>query len=109
MDKKTENDALLQAKLNLETAQMAWKELERFFASGALIAVGRELDLVEVATRIAHDDKSTVEAWLAAGSLVKVSDAQAMHWHEKEAWLWTVVVKPWILVQDVGENAPNLH
>lgn len=109
MDKKLHSNEILHAKLNLETAQMSWKDLERFFASGALISVGRELDLVDVAVHIANDDKETVSAWLNVGSIRKVSDAEAATWNEKEASLWTVVVKPWILVQEEKVARPSIH
>jgi hypothetical protein len=92
-------DELLRAKLNGETARFAWKELQRFFAAGTVIAVHDELDLVEVALQIANDNKEAVMQWMAAGKLGRVSDEQAQTWTQAEAELWTVVVKPWILVQ----------
>ena len=109
MDKQKKQDEILHAKLNLETATMSWKDLERFFASGTLIAVEPELDLVEVAVHIANDDKATVEKWLKVGSIAKVSDTQAAAWHELDATLWTVVVKPWILVQADKADRRNMH
>ena len=109
MDKQNKLDEILRAKLNLETAQMSWKELERFFASGALVAVRRGLDLVDVAVCIANDDRQAVENWLADGSVVKVTDEQAFVWNETDASLWTVVVKPWILVQEQQASAPSVH
>lgn len=78
---------------------MQWKELLRFFASGTVIAVSEQLDMIEVAACIADDDKNAVAQWLAEGSIAKVSDAQASAWLEADMELWTVVVKPWILVQ----------
>ncbi len=90
---------LLRAKLNGETSCMPWTELLRFFATGAVIAVSDELDLVEVAACIARDDKKAVAQWMAENRIGKVSDAQATAWLEADAALWTVVVKPWILVQ----------
>lgn len=90
---------ILRAKINLETSQIAWKELLRFFASGTVVEVSPELDLVDAATRISADDKAQVEQWLAAGKIGKVSDDQARIWLESDATLWSVVVKPWILVQ----------
>jgi hypothetical protein len=93
------NQALLRAKINGETSRMPWKELLRFFASGAVIVVSDDLDLVEVAARIANDDKDAVAQWMAENRLGKVSDAQAGAWLEADASLWAVVVKPWILVQ----------
>lgn len=96
---RDKQDALLRAKLNGETSRMQWKELQRFFAAGTVIAVSDRADLIEVAACIANDDKDAVAQWLADGSIAKVSDAQASAWLEADAALWTVVVKPWILVQ----------
>jgi hypothetical protein len=36
---------------------------------------------------------------MKAELLHRVNDAQAMQWLAQDALLWTVVVKPWILVQ----------
>jgi hypothetical protein len=95
-DKK---DALLRAKLNMETSRMPWQELQRYFAAGMVIAVSDELDLVEVAVRIANDDKASVAQWMAENRIGRVSNVQASAWLDANAALWTVVVKPWILVQ----------
>lgn len=96
MEKDTE---LLRARLNGETSRLPWTELLRFFAAGTVIAVSDDLDLIEVAARIAGDDKDAVAQWMSESRLGKVSDAQASTWLENDAALWTVVVKPWILVQ----------
>ncbi|HJV53698.1 MAG TPA: DUF2288 domain-containing protein [Noviherbaspirillum sp.] len=90
---------LLRTKLNGETARFQWKELQRFFAAGTVIAVSSELDLVDVAVRIANDDKDAVAQWMDEGRVGRVSDEQASAWQQADAALWTVVVKPWILVQ----------
>jgi len=89
----------LRAKMNLETAQIAWCELQRFFAGGMAIAVAAELDLVEVAVQIAQDNKAQVEQWLREGKVGQVSDEQAKAWFDNNATLWALVVKPWVLVQ----------
>lgn len=99
MTAEDKKDELLRAKLNLETSRMPWKELQRYFAGGAMIAVSDELDLIDVAVRIANDDKAAVAQWLTEGRIGKVSDAQASAWLQADAALWAVVVKPWILVQ----------
>lgn len=105
-----DDDALLRAKLNGETSRMAWSELQRFFASGALVAVSGDLDLVEVAVRIANDDMRAVSVWLQEGRLARVSDHQANAWLAADAVLWAVVVKPWVLVQDKSAHpAAALH
>lgn len=95
-----EQDAgLIREKVNLETAQIPWRELQRFFASGLADDVAADLDLVDVAFQFARDNKIQVEQWLAAGKVAKVNDQQAKAWYEDDVRVWAVVVKPWILVQ----------
>lgn len=88
------------AKVNLETSRIAWKELQRFFASGAAIAVSPDLDLVEVAYQISEDNKAQVEQWLISGRIAKVADEQAMAWFDADTDVWAVVVSPYVLVQE---------
>jgi hypothetical protein len=96
---KPENDTDLRLKINLETARLPWTELIRHFAAGTVVALGNDLDLVDVAVRISHDDKHRIGQWMAEGKLGKVSDQQAQDWLDTNASLWTVVVSPFILVQ----------
>ena len=91
--------ASLRTELNEQTAQIYWSELQRYFAGGTLISVAPELDLIDVGARIAADDKASVQGWMNADLLHRVSDEQATQWQAQDAPLWTVVVKPWILVQ----------
>lgn len=90
---------ILRTKVNLETSRIAWKDLQRFFASGAAISVSNELDLVEVALQISEDNKLQVQQWLVSGQIGKVSDEQARAWYEADAEMWAVVVSPYVLVQ----------
>ena len=99
--------ALLRAKLNLETARMPWRDLQRFFAAGRTLAVARELSLVDVACAIAGDATTEVETWTRAGLLAAVSDEQAREWFEADASPWCVVVRPWVLVQAPDAPAPE--
>lgn len=94
-------DQALKARLNQETAKIDWHELQRFYAGGALIAVAKGVDLIEVACRFSIDDKAQVEQWLSAGQVFKVNDEQAAKWFEQQTTHWAVVVAPWVLVQEV--------
>ena len=94
-----EKQEILRAKVNLETSCIGWRELQRFFASGAAVAVSGDLDLVEVAFQFSVDNKAQVERWLLTGKVGKVSDEQARIWFEADATMWAVVVSPWVLVQ----------
>ncbi|OAI18470.1 hypothetical protein A1507_08905 [Methylomonas koyamae] len=91
---------LERAKINLETSTIPWSELQRFFAAGLAVAVAEELDLLEVACQFSLDNKAQVEAWLKAGQVGHVSDAQAAAWIAADSSVWAVVVKPWVLVQN---------
>ncbi len=98
----TDPQEIYRAKVNLETSRIAWKDLQRFFASGVAVAVDAELDLVEVAYQFSKDNKAQVERWLLTGKVGKVSDTQAVAWVEANAEMWAVVVSPWVLVQMVN-------
>ncbi len=94
-------------KINQETSRISWKELERFFASGATVFVTVELDLVEVAFQISEDNKDQVEQWLAESKIGKVTDKQATTWYEADAEVWAVVVSPYVLIQEL-KNPVNM-
>lgn len=91
----------LKSKLNKEAAKINWHELQRFYASGAVIGVKESMDLIDVASQFSTDNSEAVSAWLTDGSVFKVSDEQADRWHAQESVLWAVVVAPWVLVQEI--------
>jgi len=94
-------DEPLEHKINKETARIHWSELQTHFAAGNLVVVDRKLDLVHVAKSVADDDAQKIQEWMQAGSVAPVSDALAVDWQEANKELWAVVIKPWILVQEV--------
>ncbi len=91
----------LRDRLNLETARIGWRELERYFAGGKVIQVAPTLDLVEVATCMAQDNANTLKQWLDAQQVGQLSDDMAQDWASRQPEnLWAVVVAPWVLVQE---------
>ena len=92
---------ILRAKLNLETAQLGWSELERHFARGVVIKVAPGLDLVDAALNVAENSAATVKAWLAEGRIARAELTEAEDWHARQPMFWAVVVAPWVLVQEV--------
>ncbi|MDH3343443.1 MAG: DUF2288 domain-containing protein, partial [Gammaproteobacteria bacterium] len=84
--------------------KIAWHELQYFFASGMAIYVSDELDLIEVATSFVDDNKAMVERWMQDKLVMPVPDDQARDWYNNESMVWAVVVKPWVLVQQVNNN-----
>ena len=95
----------LRTRLNAETAKLVWPELERHFARGAVIRVHQSLDLIDVAVSVSEDDKEKVEAWMKAGLVDHPSMAEAKGWVERQPDFWSVVVAPWVLIQEVSEDA----
>ncbi|MBU0656278.1 MAG: DUF2288 domain-containing protein [Gammaproteobacteria bacterium] len=94
----------LHTRMNLETARIAWPELERHFAGGRVILVAPELDLVDVATCMAKDDSKQLKSWMDAQQVGQLSDEKATCWvNEQPENLWAVVVAPWVLVQERNE------
>ncbi len=93
----------LRARLNAETAKLVWPELERHFARGAVIRIDQSLDLIDVAVSISEDDKKKVEAWMKAGLVDHPSMVEAKDWVERQPDFWSVVVAPWVLIQEVSE------
>lgn len=94
-----EDKVRLSEKLNLETAEIAWKDLQTFFAGGSVVYVEPGLDLILVAEQLAADNSALFAEWMAEGKVANVSDQQAQQWYESEAVMWAVVIKPWVLVQ----------
>ncbi len=104
-DAKLSPEDEIRARILGETAKIAWSELQRFFAAGHAVAVTPDLDLIEVGYQMAQDNQEQVAGWMDSGKIHKVSDAQAIEWLEANALMWTVVIKPWVLVQPVMREA----
>ena len=95
---------ILRAKLNLETAQLQWSELERHFARGDVVKVAIGTDLVDAALHVAENRTDIVQAWLADGRIARADMTDAEDWHARQPLFWAVVVAPWVLVQEVVQQ-----
>jgi hypothetical protein len=91
----------LKTSFNQQTSKISWQELQRFYASGAVIAVAPQMDLIEVACQFSLDNQAAVADWLQEGSVFKVDDQHAQRWYEKKSTHWAVVVDPWVLTQEI--------
>ncbi|PIT07329.1 hypothetical protein BGI30_10960 [Snodgrassella alvi] len=89
----------LEQKINLETARINWHELQPHFARGNCIYVAPELDLVDIAHKIATDDSATIALLIHKGKISKVSDIMAQQYFDRNQPMWAVVVKPYVLIQ----------
>jgi len=92
------------AKLNQETAKLSWSELEPHFARGSVIRVKKSLDLIKVAAVISQDDKDNLQKWLDSGEVANASTEDAKAWVASESLFWSVVVAPFVLVQEADRK-----
>jgi hypothetical protein len=102
MTEPVDNQQLI-ARLNSETAKIAWHELQKHYALGNVLAVAEDGDLIQVAIALHRDDTDQVQQWLGDKSVSEVSDQQALAWYECNATVWALVIPPFILVQAVGQ------
>jgi len=101
-----QHDEETRVRILAETAKIAWKDLQRYFAQGVVVMVKPELNLVDVAYEVTQDNEQQVKCWMETGKLQNVPDNQAREWLEANALMWAVVVKPWVLVQPVISKTP---
>jgi len=90
----------LQEKLFSETARIAWHDLQRFFAQGVVLQIDESLDLIEVAILIANDITNDLQVLIQKGLVAAPSNDTARDWYQKNIELWSVVVAPYVLVQN---------
>lgn len=103
-DASLQTDEELRAHLHGETSKLPWSELEKYFAQGVVIKVEQGLDILDVAIVIARDDKGSLETWLNEKKVMSVEIEDAKKWHEASASLWSVVVAPFVLVQEFEQK-----
>ena len=96
-------DKSLLSKLHSETAKIHWHELETFFARGVVLHVADELDLIEIAAQFANDDSSSLAAFIKSNKIAPPTNDNARKWHDANTLMWSVVVAPFVLVQQIIE------
>ena len=102
----TPSTELLQ-EIHQQTAKIAWQDLQRFFAQGRVLKLDESLDLVEVAVAMASDATRSLQLLVEKELLQHPSNEQAKRWFEEDTQLWSVVVAPYVLVQDKRDLAKN--
>ena len=103
-DPSLQTDEELRAHLHGETSKLPWAELEKHFARGVLFKVEKGLDILDVAIVMARDDKDSLKKWIDSEKVAAVEMDDAKLWHKTSASLWSVVVAPFILVQEVTQK-----
>jgi hypothetical protein len=98
-EQPADREALLRQEYVGQTARINWHDLQTHFASGSVVRVEVDMDLVEVAVQLGLDNTSQFEQWIADKEVGPVTDEQARQWFEANQELWAVVAAPWVLVQ----------
>jgi len=89
----------LVAKLNGETAIVAWKEIERFFAKGNLLLIDQSVDLINCAADLSLDNTKEIKPLIDAEKIQRMPIEFVKANCKPETEFWTVVVAPYILSQ----------
>lgn len=93
-------EAELRQRLQNETGTIGWAELKPHFERGAIVAVDKALDLIDVGVAMIQDRRELFEGWVASGKITRVPEAQADDWRARQPEFRAVVVAPWVLVQE---------
>ena len=103
-DASLQTDEELRAHLHGETSKLPWSELEKHFARGVVFKVEKGLDILDVAIVIVRDDKDSLKTWIDDKKVIGAEIEDAKKWHESDASLWSVVVAPFVLVQEFEQK-----
>ena len=103
-DVSLQSDEELRAHLHGETSKSPWVDLEKHFARGVVFKVTKGIDILDVAIVMSRDDKESLQKWIDDKKVTGVEIEDAKRWHETSASLWTVVVAPWVLVQEIDNK-----
>lgn len=104
MDISEMSDEELRQHLHGETAKLPWIDLQKHFARGVVFKVAKGTDILDVAIVMSRDDKDTLKNWIDDGMVAGAEIEDAKKWFEADASLWTVVVAPWVLVQEIDQK-----
>lgn len=96
-----QSDDELRAHLHGETSKLPWVDLEKHFARGVVFKVVKGTDILDVAIVMSRDDKDTLKKMIDEGKVSGAEIDDAKKWHESAASLWTLVIAPWVLVQEI--------
>ena len=91
----------IREKLEKEVGPADWKVIGPHYNRGAIIIVSPELDLIDVAIKVAEDDVELVQDWIKDEMLLRPTPDDAKQWEETGRELTSIVVSPFVLVQEL--------
>ena len=87
------------------TDEAEWSWLKAHQERGALFIVSISLNLNEVVTAIATDQKVQVAQWLQSGNLARPHAEQLLAWDATPTRRFlTAIVQPYVLIQERFQN-----
>tara|TARA_B100001094_G_C18174386_1_gene797040 strand:- start:735 stop:1049 length:315 start_codon:yes stop_codon:yes gene_type:complete len=96
----------LKEKLRKELAATNWQGLAAHFSRGNVFLLVDELDLLETAIAIAHDDSSTISSHLKMAKLAKPTKQQAEEWEKIETSFEFLIIQPFVLIKEKKSDSP---
>jgi len=102
-DHEQEQVELLQ-RLYGEVGRIRWRALQRFFAQGVVLKVRSGRDLVKVAAIFVNDSKEKLKKLMESSEVVVPGDEQARDWFHDDVEVWSIVVAPFVLVQELNDK-----
>ena len=78
-----------------------WKDLEPHSERNAIFIVNEELDLLDVARKIAADDAEVVAAWIEDQEIRRPTPLELKSWNQEPTKSFRFsIVQPYVLIQD---------
>lgn len=99
-----DNQIELLQRLHGEVGRIRWRALQRFFAQGVVLKVDTKRDLVKVAALFVNDSSTHLSNLLATSEVIVPGNEQAREWFHEDAELWSIVVAPFVLVQQLTDK-----
>lgn len=93
-------DEDLRAELTKMMGPVQWDWLKPQVQRDVVVVVDPGLDLADVGVAIASDNTKTVERWITEQLIVKPSPEQLSLWSNENKRLTSLIVQPYVLVQD---------
>ena len=90
--------------LSDESGPIFWSELARDFAAGRVVYVDRSLGLDVVGETLMEDRADLLRQWMEEKKVFPMSDEIALKWFEADAFVMALVIKPWVLVQELPQQ-----
>jgi len=95
------NTTELRETLESESGTITWQELEKHFARGVLRVVSEDSKLIDIALFIAENNTDEITSALANNNILEPNSSQAKNWQQKNSSFLSVVVAPFVLIQEI--------